>query len=1170
MVDMENTKELSNGIQKIEEKMLKFWKDREIFKKSLEQTRGRKRYVFYDGPPTANGRPGIHHFIGRVFKDLYPRYKTMRGYYVERRAGWDTQGIPVELEVEKKLGFKSKKDIEVYGIAKFNQKAKESVWEYKEEWERFTERVGFWLDLSDPYITYDATYIESLWWIIQQFDKKGLLYEGHKVLPWCPRCGTALSSHEVAQEYEDVTETSVYVKFRLIPNDKFQISNDTFLLAWTTTPWTLPGNVALAVGKDIEYVLVYPTQPPLYDKGGAKEGYIIAKERVEVVLGKDFEVTKTLKGKDLVGIVYEPLFDIKALQSEKSHKVYPADFVTTIDGTGIVHTAVMYGEDDYILGKKLGLPMHHTVNEQGLFTKDVKGFEGRPVKEAEKDIIANLKERSLLLKTEQYTHSYPHCWRCHKPLLYYARDSWFVAMSKLKKKLWKNNLKVNWIPSHLREGRFGEFIKEVKDWAFSRERYWGTPLPVWRCQGCSHHIVIGSLAELETHRYREPNVYYLVRHGWSENNNQVLGAGSGIHSSDVKNDHFPLRPEGREQAKKVAFELKEKGVDMIYSSPFIRTRETAGIIGDALGVSITVDDRLREINDLEDGTGFDKSHHDNTNYDLDSRKIKDYETLRETRSRMSALILELDRKYEDKKIAIVSHGHPLWMLATFMENLPDNVVISTQDKYYSEQGGMRVLGLKNYPYNKKGELDLHRPYIDDIHLKCPKCSAMMKRVKEVCDVWFDSGGMPFAQWHYPFANHDKLKDNFPADYIAEGIDQTRGWFYSLLAVATALGYKAPYKNVLSYGHVLDEKGKKMSKSLGNVINPWDVIEKIGVDPVRWYFCIVNNPGEYKLFSLRDVEKQRGFLMTLLNSLRFYELYSTSGNVHGKSAPKPENPIDIWIVSRLHNLISYVTEALDDYDPTDAARTIERFVIDDFSNWWIRRSRDRFSGRTAQSGISGPTALLRYLLVEISKLLAPMMPFMADHMYKKVSNKKESVHLESWPKFKEKYFKPDLEQKMVELRQYVALGLGLRKEANIKVRQPLASLTLKKTVDGSLISYLKDEVNVKEIFHNPAQETDVILDTKITRPLMLEGYAREIMRQIQDMRKEAGYKVDDKIYAAWQSDNADIKNVFEQFQEKITNDTLLKELTQGTLSGTLDIEKEFELVPGAKVWLRIRK
>ncbi|MFH1769845.1 MAG: class I tRNA ligase family protein [Parcubacteria group bacterium] len=1129
-------------IIKFEEKTLKFWKDRDIFHRSLKKNKGKKRYVFYDGPPTANGKPGIHHLIGRAFKDLWPRYKTMRGYYCLRRAGWDTQGIPVELEVEKDLGFKSKKDIEKYGVAKFNKKAKESVWKYKTDWEEFVARTGHWIDLEDRYVTYETPYLQSLWHIIQQFDKKGLLYEGYKVLPWCPRCGTSLSSHEVAEGYKDVTEPSVYVKLKLKPNQKIggkDIQPNTFLTAWTTTRWTLPGNVALAVGKDIEYSIV---------KFG-KDNLIIATERIEAIRGKP--TGTKYKGKELVGLEYEPLFDVKPLQNDKSHIVYLADFVTTEDGTGIVHTAVMYGEDDYQLGVKIGLPQHHTVDDRGYFTKDVPGFEGQYVKNAktEKAIEDDLNKRGLLIKTEEYTHSYPHCWRCKTALLYYATDSWFVGMSKLRKQLIANNNKINWFPSHLRDGRFGEFLREVKDWAFSRARYWGTPLPIWRCteKDCEGKRVIGSIAELEKHRYTKGNTYYVIRHGESTKN-----LGKGISSHKLEKDNYELTEKGVEETKLIASKLKEQGgVDLIFTSPFLRTKQTARIIGAELDMSFEVDNRLKEIDSGSVHEGIDievlMKNFLRENFD---QKYDDGESWRDMKVRMIDFVMEMEKKHENKKILIISHGDPIWGLQGVLSSKSEEELVEEyktrieewiktrkgKKDEYPQIGEIYTVTMPNYPYSDEGELDIHRPFIDNLHLKCFKCKGRMDRIPEVADVWFDSGSMPYAQWHYPAKNKKLFKENFPADFITEAIDQTRGWFYTLLAVSTALGDSSSYKSVLSYGHVLDKNGKKMSKSLKNIVDPWDVMNQYGADAVRWYFYTVNTPGDSKLFDMEDVKQEfRGFIMTLLNSFHFYELYAGNSK-HENTKSKPKSLLDEWILSRLNTVLSEATKALDEYNPTSASRAIEAFVVEDLSNWWIRRSRTRFQKPKNKKELESMIEFLRYLLIELSKIIAPFTPFMADHIYKKIANNEESVHLEDWPKVSKRRIKPELEKQMHELRELVTLGLAQRREKNIKVRQPLQSVTLNKEFPKDLYLYIKEEVNVKEIVYDADQKDSVVLDTKLTPELIEEGNLRDLVRYIQELRKRGENMPEDHIIVDWNSEGKEVSAFIDKHAKEISTDT----------------------------------
>ncbi|MEK7114772.1 MAG: class I tRNA ligase family protein, partial [Patescibacteria group bacterium] len=910
------------NLPEVEEKVLEFWKENDIFKKSLAKNqpsprlRPAKEFIFYEGPPTANGRPGMHHILTRTFKDIILRYKTMRGFFVPRKAGWDTQGLPIEIEIEKELGLKSKKEIEEYGIAEFNEKAKSSVWKYKDEWEKLTERVGLWLDFENAYITYSNEYLEKLWSVFKKIDKRKLLVKGHKVVPWCPRCGTALSSHELAQGYKEVTDNSVYIKFK-IKNPKSNIQN-LFILSWTTTPWTLPGNVALAVGKNIDYQKI---------KVG-EEFFLIAKDRAREVLGENLVFEEIIKGKDLIGLEYEPLFEVKKIKSDKSYKIYDADFVTTTDGTGVVHTAVMYGEDDYNLGKELGLPQYHTVDKQGRFNNDVPVVGGLKVKEKETEerIFNHLKEKNYLLKIEPYKHEYPFCWRCGTHILYYANDSWFILMSKLRKELIAANEKVNWIPEYLKEGRFGEWLREVKDWAISRERYWGTPLPIWECAKCDEKLVVGSLEELNKFDYHK-NKYWIGRHGESTSNTD--GWISGDKETDKKSE---LTENGVKQIEEAAKKIQNKGIDIIYSSPFLRTKQTAAIYKKVLKAEVIYDKRLAELNG---GMFNGKPTEDFVNFfdhpvERFTKRPLNGEHASDVKKRMMNFIKEINRQYVGKNILIISHGDPLWILVSALKGLSNETALTQEDDHYLSTGTVKELKFNNWPFNREGELDLHRPYIDEIDLACPKCKNLAKRVKEVADVWFDSGAMPFATGEYP--------DRYPADYICEAIDQTRGWFYTLLAVGVLMGEDSPYKNVISLGHLLDKNGQKMSKSKGNVVNPWDLINKYGVDVVRWYFYTVNPPAESKKFDEADLGKTyRRFVALLYNSYLFLETYS-GGKIdsHFKNF---ENLLDRWIISRLHQTIETVTKKLDKYDIGGAAKEIE-FLVDGLSHWYIRRSRKR--------------------------------------------------------------------------------------------------------------------------------------------------------------------------------------------------------------------------------------
>ncbi|MBU1705616.1 isoleucine--tRNA ligase, partial [Patescibacteria group bacterium] len=770
-----------------EKEILEFWKKSNIFKKSLEKPAPRGPFVFFEGPPTANGRPGIHHAESRAFKDCIPRFKTMQGYKVDRKGGWDTHGLPVEIEVEKQLGFTDKNQIEEFGIGPFNEKCKESVWKYKSEWEEFTRRLGFWVDLENAYVTYMPEYVESLWWAIKQIWDKGLLYKDYRVTPHCPRCGTSLSSHELSQGYKKVEDPAVFIKFKVLGKE------NEYLVAWTTTPWTLPSNVALAVGEDIDYVLV--------EKDGEKlwMAKVLAGKVVEGV-----EVLEVKKGMELVGMKYEPLFPYVKDALEKATTPNPslgrrgdsdstpplprgdkgglpadqngwtvvaADFVSTEDGSGIVHTAVMYGADDFTLGNKIGLPKYHLVDLEGKFTQAAGPYAGQFVKDADAAIMEDLRSRGLVLREGTIEHDYPFCWRCKSPVIYYAKDSWYIKMTDLQEKLIAENEKINWEPSHIKEGRFGEWLREVKDWAFSRERYWGTPLPIWECQECNERECIGSYEELRTKALQE-----------------------------VKDDFDP-----------------------------------------------------------------------------------------------------------------------------------------------------------------------HRPFVDEVEIKCAKCGGTARRVTDVCDVWFDSGCMPYAQWHYPFENADKIDKGevYPADYISEAIDQTRGWFYTLLAVSTLLGKERPYKNVICLGHVLDAKGKKMSKSIGNVVNPMEMMDKYGADAVRWYMYTLNQPGESKRFDEKAmVDMVRQNFTILQNVVSFYQMYETEESRHQGSIDS-DNILDKWVLARLHTLIKEVTVDLESYKITEPTRLIGNFITD-LSTWYLRRSRERFkSDNEADKQLALQT--LHHCLSEVSKL-----------------------------------------------------------------------------------------------------------------------------------------------------------------------------------------------------------
>lgn len=1008
--------ELSNGFVGMEKDIANLWKERNIIKKNFDMNQDGEYFTFYDGPPTANGKPHVGHILTRVMKDIIPRYKVMKGYKVIRKAGWDTHGLPVELEIEKKLGISGKQQIEEYGVEKFVKECKSSVFTYVSMWEKMTNQIGYWVDMENPYVTYHNDYIESVWWALKQMWDKGLLYEGHKVMPYCPRCGTALSSHEVAQGYKDVSDLTCIAKFKVVGEE------NKYILAWTTTPWTLPSNLALCVNKAYTYI----------EAKVGDEVYILAKDLADKVLGEDYEIVKEFKGEELLGVKYEQLMPFAKVEG-KAFEVIHGDYVTLTDGTGIVHIAPAYGEDDSFVAKKNGITFVNLVDKEGKFVDEVTPWAGKFVKKCDESICNWLEENNKLFKKERHMHSYPHCWRCDTPLLYYPKESWFVAMTTLRDKLIENNNKIHWYPDNIRTGRFGKFLENVIDWGISRDRYWGTPLPIWTCE-CGHQECIGSIAE-----------------------------------------------------------LKEKGIDV-----------------------------------------------------------------------------------------------------------PEDI-------------------------------ELHKPYIDNVYLKCPKCGKSMKRAKEVIDCWFDSGSMPFAQLHYPFENKELFEKNYPAQFISEAVDQTRGWFYTLLAISTAIFDKASFENCIVLGHVLDKKGLKMSKHKGNVVDPFDVLGSVGADATRWHFYTASAPWLPTRFSVEDVaDSQRKFLSTLWNVYSFYVLYAELDKFNPLEYKdfKSENVMDKWIMSKLNTLVKDVDDKLNSYDITSAALAIENFT-DELSNWYVRRNRARYWSETLTDDKIGAYVTLYNTLVTLAKVAAPFVPFITEEIYQNLvvsldENAKESIHLCHWPKVDEEAIDKNLEKEMDLAYTIVKLGRSARNGANIKNRQPLSKMLVS---TDSLPQYygdiIKDELNIKEVDFGadlsqhvnfeikpnlpvlgkaygkmiPAirkeiasknqmelaqkiksggteiinvngtaielnsenllvtmqgiggyafageGEIGVVLDTHITDELREEGHVREIISKIQNMRKEKGFEVADKINL-YVANNDMLISVIEKFKDTIKKDTLTVEIISG--------------------------
>ena len=1017
-----------------EKEVEKFWKDNKIFEKSMDSRKEGETYTFYDGPPTANGKPHIGHVLTRVIKDMIPRYRTMKGYMVPRKAGWDTHGLPVELEVEKKLGLDGKEQIEEYGMEPFIQQCKESVWKYKGMWEDFSSTVGFWADMEHPYVTYDNNFIESEWWALKEIWEKGLLYKGFKIVPYCPRCGTPLSAQEVSQGYKTVKERSAIVRFKVV-------GEDAYFLAWTTTPWTLPSNVALCVNPD-----------EIYCKVKAADGYTyyMAEALLDKVLGKlakddepAYEILEKYKGTDLERREYEPLFactgEAAAKQHKKAHFVTCDNYVTMSDGTGIVHIAPAFGEDDSRVGREYDLPFVQFVDGQGNMTKETP-YSGVFVKKADPMVLTDLDKEGKLFDAPKFEHDYPHCWRCDTPLIYYARESWFIKMTAVKDDLIRNNNTINWIPESIGKGRFGDWLENVQDWGISRNRYWGTPLNIWQCE-CGHMESVGSRQDL-------------------------------------------YEKSGDERAKTI---------------------------------------------------------------------------------------------------------------------------------------------------------ELHRPYIDDITMKCPDCGKTMHRVPEVIDCWFDSGAMPFAQHHYPFENKDLFEQQFPADFISEAVDQTRGWFYSLLAESTLLFNKAPYKNVIVLGHVQDENGQKMSKSKGNAVDPFDALNKYGADAIRWYFYINSAPWLPNRFHGKAVvEGQRKFMSTLWNTYAFFVLYANIDNFDATKYTLNYDKLpvmDKWLLSKLNTMVKTVDADLDSYKIPEAARALQEFV-DDMSNWYVRRSRERFWAKGMEQDKINAYMTLYTALVTVAKAAAPMIPFMTEDIYQNLvrsidADAPESIHLCDYPEVNEAWIDKDLEANMEELLEIVVLGRACRNTANIKNRQPIGTMYVKaeKAMDKFYTDIIADELNVKEVkFADDVEsfisysfkpqlrtvgpkygkllngirtalseidgtaamkelrdngvlvldiagnrvelaeedllietaqsegyvtetdgETSVVLDTNLTPELIQEGFVREIISKVQTMRKEAGFEVMDKIIV-YAKDNDKIMDIMKANQDEIKREVLAENIILGEAEG----------------------
>ncbi len=1093
---------------KREEATLAFWERERIFEKSLAKKSPKGDFIFYDGPPFATGTPHYGHIVASVIKDVVPRFWTMRGYHVPRKWGWDCHGLPIENIVEKELGFKHKKDIKEYGVEKFNERCRAQVLTYVDYWKKFIPRIGRWADMERPYRTMDASFMESVWWVFKSIYDKGLVYEDYRSMHICPRCETTLSQQEVAEGYKDVKDIAVTVEFKLAddPNTAF--------LAWTTTPWTLPGNVALAVGPEIEYVTIEKK-----DEGvGETVRFILAKNRLETIFaGQKYTIVAELKGKELVGTAYVPPFDYyvndKNLKNrENGWKVYAADFVTIDTGTGIAHEAPAFGADDWELSKKVNLPFVQHVNMDGTMKPEVTAFAGMEVKPRSDDdsvrlgtdiaVLKYLQEHRALFAKENITHAYPHCWRCETPLLNYATSSWFVAVLKVKDNLLKNAKAISWSPAHIKEGRWGNWLSGARDWSISRQRFWASVIPIWK-DAKGNLTVIGSVDELKKYTKKSGNTYFVMRHGEADSN---IAQVNSAHPETEAAHHLTAKGKNdvAEQAKKL------EHMDVIIASPLTRTRETARIVADAQGLSegaVIFDDRLREID-----TGV-----------LDGRLLSEYtalfsddeeyfvkapqggETHDDVRKRVGAFLYELESRYHGRNILIISHGGPLWMMDMVARGLArTQVALAT----YLETGSISSLPFSPLPHNEDYELDLHRPYIDEIKLVNEK-GELLTRVPDVLDTWFDSGAMPYAQAHYPFEDKERFEKTYPAQFIAEGTDQTRAWFYYLHVLGGALFNKNAFQNVIVNGIVLAEDGKKMAKRLRNYPDPLEVVEKYGADAMRLYLLM--SPvvqAEDLAFSESGVDEvAKKNIGRLTNVLAFYNLFEDGT----ECADTSTYILDRWILARLAELLKETTGGYEKYELDKATRPLALF-IDDLSAWYVRRSRDRFK----EEGTDKKEALatLRHVLRQLSVIMAPAMPFIAEEIFRGVrsAGDPESVHLVNWPEIRKRWhlFGDNKDKRliadMVQVRAFASEALQLRQKAGTKVRQPLASLTVPDELSQEFAAILADEVNVREVLVGK----EIALDTVLTPTLIKEGDEREMASSVAQARKAEGFSPKDTV------------------------------------------------------------
>ncbi len=1146
---------------KREEEILSFWKENKMFEKSLEKDAPNGEFVFYDGPPFATGLPHYGSLLSSVVKDVVGRYKTMRGYHVPRRWGWDCHGLPIENMIEKKLDLKTKKDIEELGIDKFNEEARSTVLAYVDEWKEYVDRIGRWVDFDNSYKTMDNTYIESVWWALKKINDDKRLYEGKKVLMYCPRCETPLSKAEINMDnsYKDVTDTAVFVEFE-VKGGEFGADTPTSILAWTTTPWTLPGNVALAVGNDIDYVMIEKK-----DEGvGEKVRFILAKDRLEDVFGDDvYSVVRDIKGAELVGLKYEPLYKIEkaeSVNSEKAWSIVSADFVTTEDGTGIVHIAPMYGEDDYNLGLENKLPVVPILDATGVYNEDAPELvRGMYHKKGGRYVMEDLEKRKLLFKVHNHTHSYPHCYRCGTALIYNALTSWFIDIQSVKERLLEENENINWYPEHLKHGRFQNIVKTAPDWTISRNRFWASPLPIWKNKKTDEVIVVGSLKELKEKTKKSGNKYIFVRHGEADSNVEH------VISSLPENEHH-VTEKGKEQIMDVADKLKKEGITKIITSPLVRTKESAEIIADGIGYDkekIEIEDRFKEwqLGDLN-GESVDKLKKVCATYDERfNQGCGAGETLLEMKHRIGEALYELEEKYQNEIILVVGHEYTLWLAECVVQGADVDKCVKirgTKDDFV-KNGEIYKLDFVPIPHNKEYELDLHRPYIDEIKLVSDD-GEEFERIPEVVDCWVESGAMPYASEHYPHENKELVEKRYPGDFIAEYIAQTRTWFYYMHALGVLLFNKQSFKNCVTTGTLLASDGAKISKSKKNFTDPRENIDKYGADALRFYMLgsVVMSAEDvaFKDEELREIHNR--FINMLWNSYKFYKMNVAEENVTEKES---KNVLDIWILVMLNGLVKNVTEKMDKYDTVGSAKLLRNFVAD-FSQWYVRRSRARFKSEDTDDKAFA-LSTMRTVLLTLSKLTAPLTPYVAESVYRGVGGEKESVHLDEWPTLNSE---DDMEllENMNEVRRIASLALEARQVAGIKVRQPLAKITISseklKGKEG-LIKVLLDEINIKELAFDKEQEDEVLLDTVLTDELKIEGGVRDVVRAVQSMRKKEKLVQEDDIKLTVSTDNNG-KKLMEEADKELKRVAGVSDIKYEENSGeqlkTNDVELTFSI------------